>query len=185
MVPPGGFHYFQGDVRLSADTIEGLYKKVEDYRAENGVPNMSTRDDVNWYICGQWPEFCHQLEEVSPSVAKLASGPVELLADIQVWSKNLVSSVRPHPLVGDELAEARAQICAKCPFNINWKSGCGSCIVAADRLCASIRQARDTQSSPTLGGCKVLRHDNRAAIFLQKEDLARSSDIPSYCWLNK
>jgi hypothetical protein len=52
-------------------------------------------------------------------------------------------------------------------------------------LSASVRQARETISTPVLGGCSILRHDNRAAVFLQPEDLATSSDIPNFCWLKK
>ena len=60
MVPPGGYHYFQGDVRLHADTLIDLYKKVSNYRAENALPENSTKDDVDNYVCGQFPEFLSQ-----------------------------------------------------------------------------------------------------------------------------
>jgi hypothetical protein len=108
----------------------------------------------------------------------------QLLDDVQTWAKNILASPRPHPLVGDELAEARSKICGQCPNNVNWRSGCGPCVTATDRLSASVRQARDTQSTPVLGGCLKLRHDNRAAVFMQPDDLATSTDIPDFCWLN-
>ena len=185
MVPPGGFHYFQGDVRLESDTLDGLYNRVMHHRAENSIPHHSVREDVNDYLCGQWPEFCHSVDEVKIAAVVTPVNVKQLLDDIQVWAKNILSSQRPHPLVGDELAEARAQICGKCPNNVNWRSGCGACVSATERLSASVRQARETDSTKILGGCSVLRHDNRAAVFMQPEDLAVSSDIPEICWLNK
>ena len=185
MVPPGGFHFYQGDVRIWADTIEDLRKKVTDFRAENGTPNTTTYTDVNDYICGSFPEFCHHVDEVTINLSHTNWTSSELTADLQVWAKNILSSPSEHPLVGDELAEARAKICAGCIYNVNWKTGCSSCISATERLSASIRQARDTQSTAALGGCTILRQDNRAAVFMQPEDLATSSDIPDHCWLNK
>jgi hypothetical protein len=185
MVPPGGFHYFQGDVQIFADTIDELRRKVTEFRAENSIPNTTTVTDVNDYICGSYPDFCHHVDEVTISRSHTNWTSSELTADIQVWAKNILASPQEHPLVGDELAEVRAKICGGCIYNVNWKSGCSSCIASTERLSASIRQARDTQSTPTLGGCTVLRHDNRAAVFLQPEDLSKSSDIPKFCWLNK
>jgi hypothetical protein len=109
----------------------------------------------------------------------------QLLDDIQTWARNILASPRPHPLVGDELAEARSQVCGMCPNNVNWRGGCGPCITATDRLSASVRQARETDSTKVLGGCSILRHDNRSAVFMNPEDLAKSSDLPKHCWLNK
>jgi hypothetical protein len=185
IVPPGGFHYFQGDVRIDSDTLEGLYNAVMHHRAANSIPHQNTRDDVDAYLCGQNPQFCHSVDEVVVKVIPTAKNVQELMDDIQTWARNILASPRPHPLVGDELAEARAQICGKCPYNVNWRGGCGPCITATDRLSASVRQARETDSTKVLGGCSVLRHDNRAAVFMNPEDLATSSDIPDLCWLNK
>jgi len=185
MVPPGGYHYFQGDVRLNADTLEDLYKKVSNYRAENSLPENSTKQDVDNYVCGQFPDYCHNVDSVTVRQVVTGTKMGELMGDIQVWAKNILSSTSEHPLVGDELAEARAKVCSKCPYNVNWRGGCGSCVNATDRLSASVRQARETSSTPVLGGCSILRHDNRAAVFMQPEDLSISSDIPDFCWLNK
>ena len=185
MVPPSGFHYYQGDVRINADTIDDLNKKVESFRAENAIPSNTTKEDVADYICGQWPDFCHHVEDVVVTRMPANWNIKELLSDIQTWAKNLLSAQREHPLVGDELAEARSKICGGCVYNVNWRGGCGSCITATDRLSASVRQARETDSTKVLGGCSILRHDNRSAVFLNVEDLAQSSDTPKHCWVNK
>jgi hypothetical protein len=185
MVPPGGFHYFQGDVRLESETLEGLYSTVMHHRAANSIPHHNTREDVDDYLCGQNPQFCHGVDEVKVQTYPTAQGVQQLLDDIQTWAKNLLASPRPHPLVGDELAEARAKVCGMCSNNVNWRGGCGPCITATDRLSASVRQARETESSKILGGCSILRHDNRASVFMNKEDLAKSLDLPKHCWLNE
>jgi hypothetical protein len=185
MVPPGGFHYFQGDVKITGENLGDLYRAVMAHRNQNEIPSANTVEDVNNYLCGQWPDFCHNVDMVSVQLIPQSINVKQLLDDIQTWAKNILSSQSPHPLVGDELAETRSQICGRCPNNVNWRGGCGSCVVATDRLSASVRQARETASSSVLGGCNILRHDNRSAVFMQPEDLAKSSDLPSYCWLNK
>jgi len=35
-----------------------------------------------------------------------------------------------------------------------------------------------------LGGCALQRHDNRTAIFLDKDELQKATALPENCWLN-
>ena len=184
MVPPGGWHYIQSDVRLSGFSYENLLKVVEQYRAENHLPIGDVEGDVNSYICSNWPKFCHGVDMVSVTSVAPLTPTSELMQDIGVWARNILHSTEPNPLVPDDLAEERAKICRSCPENVNWRGGCSSCIVATDRLCASVRQARDTASSAVLGGCRLMRHDNRTAIFLDRSAIQRSANIPNNCWLH-
>jgi hypothetical protein len=82
------------------------------------------------------------------------------------------------------LAEVRAKTCLACPNNVNWRAGCSACINALDRMCANVRQARDTASTPVVGGCAKLRHDNRTAVFIDRDEFTTASDLPAKCWLN-
>ena len=184
LIPPGGWHYWQGDVKLDGYSLENLYKVVQDYRAENHLPIGDVEGDVTNYICGNWPHFCHGVDMVVVTSVTSPTGRSELMNDISTWARNVLHSTEKNQLVSDELAEQRAKICRQCPNNVNWRGGCSSCIAATDRLCASVRNARDTKSSAVLGGCKLLRHDNRTAIFFDKEKLSVSNDLPEFCWLN-
>lgn len=183
LVPPTGWHYFEGDVRLNSHSYESLLKVVENFRAENHLPIGDVEGDVNSYICSSWPNFCHGVDMVSVTSVHPQNKATELLNDITVWARNILHSQTPNQLVSDDLAEERAKTCRECEFNINWRSGCGSCISATDRVCASIRNGRDTKSSAVLGGCSILRHDNRSAIFFDKSKLAVTK-VPDNCWLN-
>jgi len=154
MIPPGGFHFFQSDVKLTGITLNDLYKTVENYRAENGLPLGDVQGDVDMYICGSYPAYCHGVDRLSINVqsSNRVTASAELLQDITAWANNVLRSTTPHTLVRDDEAERRAKICITCPKNANWKSGCFSCIAATDRVCASIRQGRETKTSPALGG---------------------------------
>jgi len=184
MIPPGGWHYYEGDVKLTAHSCEALYKTVEDYRAENHLPVGDVKGDVNSYLCSNHPNYCHGVDMVVVTSVAPATRRDELLQDITVWARNILLSNKRVNMVSEDLAEQRAKICLGCKFNVNWRAGCSSCIVAADRLSASIRQARETKSSRVLGGCSKMRHDNRSAVFFDLKEFNKTSDLPEHCWLN-
>jgi hypothetical protein len=184
MVPPTGWHYHQSDNRIGAHDYPSLVKAVENYRAENHLPSGDPEGDINSYICSNWPTFCHGVDMVTVTAVQSATPATDLMNDIQTWAKNLMDSKKVINFVSDDVAEQRTRTCLDCKHNVNWRGGCSSCVVSTERLCASVRQARDTKMSPVLGGCAMMRHDNRTAIFLEKEMLAKCSDLPHNCWLN-
>jgi hypothetical protein len=185
MIPPSGWHYFEGDVRLSGNSYHDLLKVVEHYRAENNIAAGDVEGDVNSFICGNYPTFCHGVDMVSVVSVNAPTQTTELLNDIQTWAKNLQRSNKNLLMVTEEEAERRAKICRGCVQNVNWRGGCNSCIAATERLSASVRQGRDTPSSEVLGGCLVQRHDNRTAIFFDADELPKATNLPENCWLNK
>lgn len=185
LVPHGGWHYYEGDVRLSGYSYDELLKVVQNYRAENHLPVGDVEGDVNSFICSNYPHNCHGVDMVVVTSVEAPNPASELLNDITTWAKNILHAKKPNILVTDEIAEARAKICKGCTQNMKWKAGCTSCITATERICASIRGARDTKTSASLGGCKAMRHDNRTAVFFDKDVLEKSGNLPAKCWLNK
>jgi hypothetical protein len=183
LVPPGGWHFVDGDAKLSAYSLNNLYEVVENYRAENHFPIGDVRGDVDSFICGSFPKNCHGVDSVTVTSVVPPNRQSELLNDIVTWSKNILNSQKPILMVSDDLAEQRSKICINCTKNINWQSGCGSCVAATQRLTSAIRQGRDTHTSKWLGGCSIMRHDNRAAVFFDKDHFNKSNDLPENCWL--
>lgn len=183
LIPPGGHHYYEGDAKITGSTFADLVRNIENYRAENHFPIGDPETDATNYTCGNWPNFCHGVDMVVVKSINAPNPRTELLSDITTWAKNVLHSNHAVNLVSNELAEARAQTCAKCKFNAKWRSGCGSCIVAADRLSTSIRHGRDTNTSKKLGGCALMRHDNRSAVFMDKDQINKTSNIPDNCWV--
>ena len=174
----------ESDVKITGSSYKNLLENVTNYRAENHISLGDVEGDVTNYICGNWPHFCHGVDMVVVTSVTSPTGRSELMNDISTWARNILHSNERTQLVSDDLAEQRAKICRQCPNNVNWRGGCSSCIAATDRICASIRNARDTKSSQVLCGCKLLRHDNRTAIFIDKDKLSESNDLPEFCWLN-
>jgi hypothetical protein len=185
LIPPGGWHYYDGDVRLVGYSLENLYEVVRNYRAENHLPQNDVEGDVNSFLCGNFPQNCHGVDMVVVQSVVPPNRQSELLHDITIWSKNILTSNKKINYVSDELAEARAKICLNCTKNLNWRAGCGACIAATDRITSSIRHGRDTHSSKVLGGCSIMRHDNRSAIFLDKDNFIKPQSLPEMCWINE
>ena len=183
MIPPGGWHYYQSDTKITGYSYADLLKSVESYRSENHLTSGDITGDVNGYICSNWPQFCHGVDMVAITSIDAQTATGDLMNDIQTWAKNILQSQEPHPLVLDALAEQRAQICRRCPSNVNWRGGCGACVASTERVCVSVRQARDTASTPVLGGCALMRHDNRTAVFMDRNQIQRSTNIPAECWV--
>ena len=183
MIPPGGWHYYESDVKLKGYSLDNLYKVVQNYRAENHIPLGDVIGDVNSYLCSNFPQYCHGVDMVVVQSVNPMTATGELLNDITTWAKNMLQSNKPHVTVSDDLAEQRSKICLGCKYNVNWRAGCGACIVAAERLSAAVRQARDTRSSKVLGGCSKMRHDNRSAIFFDRDEFTPTGDLPDHCWL--
>lgn len=183
LIPPGGWHYQDGDVRIDAYSLDDLYKKVEEYRAENHLPAGDVRGDVDAFLCGNFPQNCHGVDMVVVTSVTPSTRESELLSDITTWAKNILNSDTRIRFVSDDLAEARAKTCLNCNQNVNWRSGCGPCVKATEALSTSIRQGRDTKSSKVLGGCARMRHDNRAAIFFDKDQFSPAQNLPAKCWI--
>lgn len=183
MVPPGGWHYYDSDAKLTSHSYEGLLKAVTDYRAENHLPIGDVEGDINSYICSNWPNFCHGVDMVVVTSIHPETKQQTLLNDITIWAKNILNSKTANNLVSDDLAEQRAKTCKSCQYNKNWRGGCGSCVSATERISASIRNGRDTRSSSKLGGCELMRHDNRSAIFFDKSKLSQATSLPEHCWM--
>ena len=184
MIPPGGWHYFDSDAKLSGHSYDNLIEVVTNYRAENHLPMGDVEGDINSYICSKNPNFCHGVDMVVVTSVNTPSQKTELLNDITIWAKNVINSNDEVTLVSHDLAEQRSKICSKCNQNVQWKSGCGACVKATERLSTSIRQAKETPTSKGLGGCLLLRHDNKTAVFLTKDMISPSGNLPEHCWLN-
>jgi len=184
LVPPNGFHFYQGDVRLESHSEDSIIQLISTYRAENRLPQGNPEVEYKEYVCGQFPASCY------PEIFYHQTPPIpqdkrfELMDDVRDWSNQITLSQTPINLVTDNEAERRAQICQRCPRNFTWHTkSCAPCIQSIESVCFSIRQGRNTYTSSNLGGCLSLRQDNRTAVFLDKSNLGSIDSLPEHCWV--
>jgi hypothetical protein len=184
LIPPGGYHYYEGDVKLIGSSEKDIISIIQQYRAANNLPQGDPTADYLSYVCGRYPQNCHAKVYYHETSPVPASRRDELFEDVRNWATNLLASQKPISLVSDEEAERRAKICQACPKNFTWKTKtCAPCVQAADSVCTTIRQAKDTYTSARIGGCLACRHDNRTAVFLDTNLLNSVESIPSTCWI--
>lgn len=189
MVMPGGngWEYMAGDASIRSHSLDALYTAVEKFRAENNIPTGDVIGDVNAQICGRFPNNCNGYApgyEANLQIAVAQTKASYLLEDVQMWAAGVLKTEQRYALVANAEAERRAMICQSCPNNTSWRGckTCGHAVSATERVCASIRQARDTKTSQNLGGCMKLRHDNQTAVFLDKDILQKAQGLPANCW---
>ena len=186
LIPPGGFHYYHGDVKLMGYSKDDIINIIKQYRAANNLPSGDAEADYLSYVCGNFPANCHAVQYYHETSPVPPSRMDELMEDVKAWSNQTLVSNKPIVLVSDGEAERRAKICLACSKNFTWKTkACAPCIQAVERNCALIRQTKETYTSSKLGGCLALRHDNRTAVWLDNEELNTANNLPSACWKNK
>lgn len=192
--PNGGWRFeqpFQDGIQRipfqgCAGTGDLLVKQVIDFRA--GA--LIELGDVEWDVA----EFIKRVSPFNNKYPKRGPKPKRgtisfgdyktPLKRIAEWL-TVMAPRRPRLLIEDD-AEARAGICAKCPQNIRWQTGCLPC---NDQLISrghNLRQKPDFPPADCLGACRLHGSYLPAAIFIDNEFLdERHPDAPEFCWVQR
>jgi hypothetical protein len=93
--------------------------------------------------------------------------------------------------VDEATAEARAAICANCPFNLtNYADACIECYRGTERDLYAMRKGRTTSQDDKLGACNICGHDNKTASIMDESLLkhrvrykAELEEKYPKCWL--
>ncbi len=192
VVMPTGWHKPESGLPepIRANTFDELIDAVTKYRVDNGVPVGDVLDDIEKYICEKYPHMCHNIRGAIVQVH--VKHPPKIVNDRQLFFDRIVqwmqSKIRSHSIDKLELepiARQRASICAKCPFNQPWSTGCGVCADTVNRLGGMLRIGRDVAGGRKLKGCQVLGHENRSAVWLRLNEIENSDQLPSHCWAKR
>lgn len=176
----------QGAVMIRAGTHKELIERVFEFRLRNYIPTGDIEREISDWYCAQFPRFCHEDGDgIGPSAKQKAAAMLQRVAQ---WVSNLARKMPRggYPLVTAAEADARATICAQCPKNGHWKSGCGGCDAATLQLLQSVKQLKKTIRDGNLAACEVGGWENSTAIWMPKEQLALSPEqiaqLPTPCW---
>jgi hypothetical protein len=193
IVMPGGWHFPVLDRTgkplpspLRSNSYQQLIQAVIKFRADNVIPIGDVEAEVEEYICSNFPHMCHRVPGASVTVEVKYSLPKQIVTLTDRMLEWLDSRIENHSIENLELkseAERRAEICSRCPYNVRWNSSCSTCVDAVNRMSTILRCGQDTRPGKKLRACQILGHENRAAVWLRRSNLASSPDLPSHCWL--
>jgi hypothetical protein len=190
IVPPGGFHYVDrsgGDlVRIEGGSDDEVAAKVLKHRLSNGRVPGDPLQEIIAERCEKYPHFCRDLtpEEVPARqfAANIGGGMATRAA---AWLARFVQFSRADRGVSLTESQRRADICAACPHNEEFRGGCGSCVDNINRLFFVWRRDRALPREAELKACKILGQHNGAAVLadrLPTIDSDANAKLPAQCW---
>ncbi len=191
VMPVGGWYYIQtnrdgGTQRLPykgcAGTGQALVSLVKDYRIQAHIDLGDAEGDVAEFIKRNSP----MNDRFPNKTPKKAKGNIQgfrpLIERILEWLLQ-VGAKEPRLLIEDE-ADARAEICLKCPQNVDWRTGCAPCCEKIVSRAQNLRQRPKYKHDDQLGACRL--HDLKisAAVFIDRDDLPPvNPNAPAECWM--
>ena len=164
---------FTGSPHSIVSGIAGVQKRNNDYRGDEWIWNH-----CNSVWCARSPERC--LEKGRITMSNTVSGKSKVLTYLAQLKSLVASGMKP---VDIEKAEARAAICAACPFNMNVEK-CGSCIATAKAITFGLLGKRNTIYDSKLNQCGVCGCELKAKIHYPLNE-GDKNQYPENCWVTK
>lgn len=181
-LPQGGVQRIPA--RGCAGTDASLVEQVKLFRVNAGIDLGDVAGDVAAYIKRVSP-INDRFPGRTPKVDTRTEGQngfrpyIERIRD---WLLQ-VSNRQVRLLIEDE-ADARAEVCMKCPHNVKWVTGCVPCCEAVVSRGQNVRQRPSYKHDDALGACRL--HDLKisTAVFIDREDLPDlNPNAPDFCWM--
>lgn len=185
LFPRGGYFFEDkdGSTHRSTKGWGDLIVRVTEYRRRNGLPEGDPKNEVHEQACQRNPNYCSEQPEkfILPPETRRQSMKVMILR----WLADLRPRIQSLRFVPPAEAQARAEICLKCPRKSSLPTGCSSCRTA-------VREIRSELLGPNRKiderlnnlGCESIGLDLGTATQL---DIQRLDDptLPSYCWMKR
>ena len=180
--PMGGWNYRDKDLQklVVAGDFMGLVRMCIELRNRNGLPIPSEYEKVIEHsICRRLPDRfvknrTQALDQQSLVLAEVQSRTQKLLTK---WARE------GRPLVGDDVAKERAEICQHCVDNV--RMGCLSCKGLDAWVLQWIGTARRTGYEDVIHGCRRGGFLLFAGIHFPVELLGSADGSPGNCWRRK
>jgi hypothetical protein len=178
---PTRFEFKDPDVShktYKADSYQNLYRLIRGYREQNGLPEIPYLETVvEHYLCGL-PENkgrCVQRPKLKRGLIPTIRGGVALIANVLYKS-----------FVTQEVADARAAVCAKCPHNVFPDKG--PFIKWSDDIAEAAVGKRKAKDHDAVGNCSICSCPLRAKVWYNGElkfPEEQLKQFPDFCWQKK
>jgi hypothetical protein len=194
IVMPHGWHYPQllssgQTVRITAFSFEQLLANMLEFRSRHldlcGGAALArieaVRADLKTYICAHFKANC--AESSSAPVRGIGIAMTNYVSPINKAS-DWLARVAHEPLehVDPALAAQRAQICASCPHNVSYQTGCAPCNQNVQVRTQIAKGSLATPYDRNLLVCRIFGHHNEVAVWLKDTHSESQQQPPAVCW---
>lgn len=191
-LPPGGFRFKDPDTGAEIDAqIWGVWRdKINRHRDVNNLApiDIALAEDQN----------CSRLPPSAASTFCESDEPMHTVDGVTLNSSDIIRGTRTilafklagSPLVSDEEAVIRAEICAYCPMNVQFRMPCSGMCGELLEVVNQIVGSKPTPKNGDLHACAVCKCSLPAKIWIPEEILRKyeTEDIktgyPHHCWLS-
>lgn len=188
-VPPDGYRYLQAETKtwIRASDYHNLFQNVLDHRKANNLPvGTFWEAEVEDQLCQSLPPG--QCKESVPGQGRNVFTRVHW-DEIVSGTKTIASwAAQGFAKVDQAVADARADTCSRCYFNVQMHGGCHSC-GQLTKLATTFVGARRTKADPFLKACAVCRCSLQVKVWTPIEAIDKGtteellSKFPSFCWI--
>lgn len=158
----------------TADNDRDLVAQVRQFRANLNISQDNLEIEVAEFIKQRSPQNNKYPGRTQPfNPPQRVTRPIRpLIERITDWIK-LVGPKQPKLLLEEEATE-RASICARCPQNVKWKTGCLPCCDTIIQKGRHLRQRVDYPHADTLKACRLHDFYLPGAVFIDRDFLGNT-----------
>lgn len=188
--PKGGFQYLHTEtlhISTGSNYDDWLYN-IRLHREANGLPPVSAQDAEDQNCMRLSPELARVICTVE-GPSRTVDGVTLTLADIVRGTETIARfKLAGSPLVPQEEAERRAEICRRCVNNAPFVSPCGFLCQQLTDLVQKVIGGAKTAYDEDLKSCAVCRCSLPAkvhvplSILRQTEEPEHQALFPEFCW---
>lgn len=189
ITPPGGAFFYsqlESGFRFKQIAFSDLIKEVKDHRKANNFPigpnfEAEVEDASCRELIQMFPDYRGCVDETGDTA--VYKGRKWGLADVRHFLNTMASWIsKGAKFVEQDEANRRAEICSRCPMNVQL-AGCLGCSGVANMV-QSIKGARRTPYDDRLRTCGACACQLSAKIWLDKEVMRRDGvEYHPDCWM--
>lgn len=189
-IPYGGYWVWKDPI--TGLTVKGthwnmLLDRIRDERKANGIPiGLGFEEELERDLCRDFPGECEWSDPSIPRNRRLTMHDV-------VQGTRFIAAFKAagSPLVAHEEATRRAQICSKCPFNVQFTKPCAGLCPELLGLVQSVTGIHNrTQYDEDLRSCSLCGCYTRVSVWVPldiqrgvlSEDQRKMFDQLDFCW---
>lgn len=144
--------------------FEMLLTNAKAYRRANGIPvGLGFEDEVEREVCAAYPAECIETDSRIPDRQRRYT-----FTDVIAGTKAMIAfKLAGSPLVDQAEANRRAAICAKCPNNVSFVSGCNHFCGELKDIVLDLIGVKTTPHDVNLHSCAICGCYAQASVWVE------------------